>query len=300
MARRGTWLATSPVVSLRVDRPWPRARVLALLVAGPLLALVYAAVWLAGRWRRRRLFSPFAIRRALRRLGLRVRGRLDVVPLGGGHSNAVAAVAARSRRERFVIKQSLPLGTLLAHGARRLGPMPYAEAVSGRDRLRRELTALTRLRAAGVRVPAVVAADPDRGLLLLEYVDGRPLLACAGDPDWMSHVAAFGRALAAAHRAGIVLTDCHPGNAMVTADGRIALLDLEFAELRAQVGDQFEARRAFDLAYAAGFFEPAERDLFLRAAGAGIAPGELAVAAADLEPYAPLVALERWRQRRAR
>ena len=271
-------------------------RLLPLASSVGLLAPVYGAAVLLGRRHRNRLATEAGARDALAQLGLTTRGAIAVTPLGGGLSNALVVVTLG--RETLVLKRALPVGTVLAFGAGRLGPMPYSHAVSGPSRIARELRALTRLRASGVRVPAVLAADPEAGLLALEYLEGQPLLASAGSPEWLERVAAFGRALAAAHRAGVVLTDCHPGNALVLSGGRTALLDLEFAEHRDDLGDRFAGRRAFDIAYAAGFLRGDERSVFLREALADNGLPEMAEAHARLRPFAPLFARERRRQRR--
>ena len=275
-------------------------RLLPLASTAGLLAPIYAGASLISRSRRSDLATPAGAKRALAHLGLRTDSPIEVAPLSGGLSNAIVAV--RIGGYKLVLKQALPVGTVLAFGAGRFGPMPYGRAVSGPARLGRELDALTLLRAAGVRVPAVVAADPSAGLLLLEYVEGEPLVASAGQPEWLDRVAAFGRAIAAAHQAGVVLTDCHPGNALLTSNGGknnggIALLDLEFAEPKHVLGNRFAERCAFDIAYAAAFFEADERTAFTRGAGRDPDSDLMSQAAARLRPFAPLFARERQRQR---
>jgi len=173
--------------------------------------------------------------------------------------------------------------------ARWVGPNP-ACAVSGPARIAREARALDTLATAGVHAPRVIAAAPRLGLLLVEHVAGEPLPHTLVRHGAAARIEDYGRAIRAAHAAGITLGDAHPGNAIVTRRG-IALIDLEFAE-----HDTEPARRAFDIAFAAAFFTPAERRVFLAACGDHPA---LARETARLADYAPLFAYERQRQRRA-
>lgn len=265
------------------------------LIAGTIAA---APAYIAARWmsrsRRRWLATAAGARNALARLGWNASNAIQVEPLGCGLSNAVVSIVVGD--ERFVLKAAMPVGTVLAYGARAFGPMPYAEDVSCEARCRRELTALTRLRAAGVAVPHVVAADPEAGLLLLDYIDGEPLIAAAAGTD---ATAELGRAVAAAHRAGVVLTDCHPGNALWTPDRRAVLLDLEFAQTRDQIGDEFEIRCGFDIAYASAFLQGPARAAFLAETCPSTSRTAFENARRELEIYAPLFARERQRQHRS-
>jgi aminoglycoside phosphotransferase (APT) family kinase protein len=225
---------------------------------------------------------------ALARLGVREVPRA-IRRLGGGRSNAVYAIELAART--VVLKRALPAGTVLAFAARWVGPQPFARDVSAAARIAREAAALRRLAAADVRAPRVLAVDVDAGLLLVEHLHGTPLPRALGRET----IAGYARAIRAAHRAGIVLSDGHPGNALALASGEVALLDLELAELATDVADP-HARRAFDLAYAAAYFTPAERAAFL---GADAHAPAVRAATAQLAPYAPLFAREAVRQRRA-
>jgi hypothetical protein len=229
---------------------------------------------------------------ALAALGIAERPR-DVVALTGGRSNAV--VRLQLAGQTVVLKHALAGGSVLALGARLSGPQPYPSELSPTARIRREAAALQQLARAGVRAPRVLAANPDAAVLLLEYLEGRTLAATLGGRRIAAHIAAYRRAIDAAHAADLVLNDAHPGNALVVGDD-VALIDLEFAEPAAGLADP-ASRRAFDLAYAAAYFTPTERRIFLGDAGAY----DLRVAAwADrLAGYAPLFAYEAARQRRA-
>ncbi len=264
--------------------------------AGALLAPAALGAHLAGAAARAWLELD-AARRCLAELGVAERPRA-LVRLGGGRSNLVYRVELAART--LVLKRALPAGTLLALAARWVGPQPFARDVTAPARIAREARALATLASAGVRVPRLVAASPRGGVLLAEHVAGEPLPRALARPGAGDRIAAYARALRAAHRAGVVLTDGHPGNALVSPAGDVTLIDLEFAEHAADLGPAvFAERCAFDVAYAAAYFTPRERAVFLEAAGPRAAAPRLGDDAPRLDDYASLFALERRRQRRA-
>ena len=235
--------------------------------------------------------STAGIAGALAALGIAERPRA-VTALRGGRSSAVYRVELAARS--LVLKQALAGGSVLALGARLCGPQHYPAALSPAARTAREASALDELARAGVKAPRVVAVDAASAVLLLEYLDGEPLPATLGRPGAAARIAGYRRAIDAAHAAGLVLNDAHPGNALVVGDD-IALIDLEFAERAAEVDDA-AARQGFDLAYAAAYFTPEERAIFLGSAARDV---RLAAATRKLAGYAPLFAYEAARQRRA-
>jgi hypothetical protein len=229
--------------------------------------------------------------RALAILGI-VDRPLSIERLGGGRSNAVFKLSFSERT--LVLKQALSAGTLLAFAARWVGPQPYS-TVSARARIAREAHALSALSAAGVRVPRVIAANAEAGLLLTEFVEGEPLPTTLHLPRAASRIRAYAAALRAAHGAGFALVDAHPGNALVTRDGTLTLIDLEFAEPAPALGAQFRACCQFDIAYAAQYFTPDERGMFL--AAIGLEARRIDHVTMRLAPYAQLFARERRHQR---
>ncbi|MEU4553189.1 serine/threonine-protein kinase [Micromonospora violae] len=114
-------------------------------------------------------------------------------------------------------------------------------------RFRAEARMLAALRHPGV-VPVhdVGQAALDDGsrvdYLVMEYVEGEPLSArvrAVGRLDpatTMSVLAQAADALHTAHRAGIVHRDVKPGNLLLTADGRVVLVDFGIARSRDMAG----------------------------------------------------------------
>jgi hypothetical protein len=229
---------------------------------------------------------------ALAALGIAEQPR-EVVALTGGRSSAVYRL--RFATETLVLKHALAGGSVLALGARICGPQRYPDDLSPAARIRREAAALAQLTRAGVHAPRVIAANPAAAVLLVEHLGGEPLPATLARPGAARRIAAYRRALDAAHAAGIVLNDAHPGNTLVSGD-HVALIDLEFAERATELTDP-ALHRAFDLAYAAAYFTPSERRIFL--GEAGTTDPRVATEAKRLAGYAPLFAYEAARQRRA-
>jgi aminoglycoside phosphotransferase (APT) family kinase protein len=274
---------------------WLNRSLLQVAAVGALLVPMAAATKLAGALSRNRLETDRAAT-ALAQLGIH-ECPLAVDRLGGGRSNAVYRIRFADRT--LVLKQALSEGTLLALAARWVGPQPFG-AVSAAARIGREAHALRVLHAAGVRVPRVIAANIDAGLLLVEHVDGESLPAVLErEPARASsRIRAYAAAIRAAHAAGVALTDGHPGNALIDGAGNITLIDLEFAETAVELGSAFASRCAFDLAYASHYFTVEERRVFLVAVGAIECASDIAIANARLAEFAPLFELERRRQRR--
>jgi tRNA A-37 threonylcarbamoyl transferase component Bud32 len=175
-------------------------------------------------------------------------------------SNGGGVYLARDRRtgERVVLKEGRPYAGL---------------DVSGRDavtRLSHERDILERLADLDV-VPALrdYFTLGDHHFLVEEFVDGSPLnrmlvyryplthpnpsaRELADYTGWaLDMIAKVGRAAAALHERGVVFGDLHPDNVLVTADGRLVLIDFEVSTLAA---DEVRA----DLAHP-GYGAPGDR-----------------------------------------
>ncbi len=81
-----------------------------------------------------------------------------------------------------------------------------------------------------------ISSDGGADFLVMEYVPGQPLdrlISPQGLPlaDAVSYAVQIAGALGAAHAAGIVHRDIKPGNAIVTADAQVKVLDFGLAKL---------------------------------------------------------------------
>jgi eukaryotic-like serine/threonine-protein kinase len=87
------------------------------------------------------------------------------------------------------------------------------------------------------------AMDGQYLYLVMEYVPGRTLRAVLRERGWLPWQEALGvldpvlAGLAAAHRAGIVHRDVKPENVLITADGRVKVVDFGLARASAAVGN---------------------------------------------------------------
>jgi eukaryotic-like serine/threonine-protein kinase len=87
------------------------------------------------------------------------------------------------------------------------------------------------------------AADGQHLYLVMEYVHGRTLRALLRERGWLPWHEALSvmdpvlAGLAAAHRAGIVHRDVKPENVLITADGRVKVVDFGLARASAAVGN---------------------------------------------------------------
>lgn len=87
------------------------------------------------------------------------------------------------------------------------------------------------------------AADGQHLYLVMEYVPGRTLRALLRERGWLPWQEALSvmdpvlAGLAAAHRAGIVHRDMKPENVLITADGRVKVVDFGLARASAAVGN---------------------------------------------------------------
>ena len=120
-----------------------------------------------------------------------------------------------------------------------------------RARFRREAQALSRLNHPNIATIYDFDQQDGRDFLVMEYIEGQSLRDVGPDPLPPADVVRLGtqlaEALVAAHGAGVVHLDLKPGNMMLTADGRLKVLDFGIARLHAP--DPATARRtrgAFD------------------------------------------------------
>lgn len=142
-------------------------------------------------------------------------------PVGAGASGLVFEAMQREPRRRVAVK-------VLHPGV----ASPRAVA-----RFRFEATLLARLDHPGIArvIAAGSLAEPDgRPYLVLEFVEGRPLLEAAGDrsiPELLGLLAEIADAVHHAHTQGVIHRDLKPANILLTAEDRPKVLDFGIARL---------------------------------------------------------------------
>jgi eukaryotic-like serine/threonine-protein kinase len=161
---------------------------------------------------------------------------------GGGHDRDTLRPGARIGR--YVVHRKLGRGGMgVVYGASdpELERRVAIKLVRGRirskrfsTRLRREAQALARLLHPNIVALYDVGTAPEGIFMAMEYVPGHDLAHWlrARDRTWNEIVDVFveaGRGLAVAHAAGLVHRDFKPTNVMVTADGRVKVLDFGLA-----------------------------------------------------------------------
>jgi serine/threonine-protein kinase len=162
-----------------------------------------------------------------------------VSPLGEGGMGQV--YVARDTR----LQRSIALKIMQPEAA---GDASGKGASNGAARLLREAQS-----AAGLEHPNVVTIyevgeikgegeEAGRPFIAMELVKGRPLRAFVGDErvpmkERVRWLADIGRALAAAHKAGLVHRDIKPENVMVRDDGVIKVLDFGLAKRAASTSN---------------------------------------------------------------
>jgi eukaryotic-like serine/threonine-protein kinase len=112
-----------------------------------------------------------------------------------------------------------------------------AADVERRERFKREARAIAALSHPNIVTIYSVEEDAGRLFLTMEYVDGKPLTeAIPRDGMALDKLLAIAiplaDAVAAAHQAGIIHRDLKPANIMLTAEGRVKVLDFGLAHLR--------------------------------------------------------------------
>lgn len=172
-----------------------------------------------------------------------VRGR---VPQAADATEALPAEARANRLGPYVLLEQLGEGGMgIVHRANAPSGDDVAIKVlrshvaydaKARDRLRREVETLSRVRARGVAEVVDADIDGDHPYLVTQYVPGPPLDEIVDErgPLDPRQLAALGRGLAEAlraiHRVGVVHRDVKPGNVLMVGDEPV-LIDFGIAHI---------------------------------------------------------------------
>ncbi|MFG0318816.1 MAG: protein kinase, partial [Planctomycetota bacterium JB042] len=153
--------------------------------------------------------------------GTRLGGYRVIGPLGRGGMGVVHEATHEATRRRVAIKVLRPSDD-----------PPETRALL----LRREATALARLRHPGIATLHDARLDGETGFVVMELVDGRPIdEACdaAGwsTPERVRLLIDLCDAVVYAHDRGVIHRDLKPANVLVDADERVRILDFGLARL---------------------------------------------------------------------
>jgi eukaryotic-like serine/threonine-protein kinase len=162
-------------------------------------------------------------------------GPYEILGLLGAGGMGEVYKARDTRLRRIIALKSLP-----------------AEKIGHPDRKQRfllEAQAASRLNHPNIVTIYDVLEENGMCFIAMEYVAGTTLeIACAGHglplKESLKYAAEIADALAAAHAAGIIHRDLKPANIIVTADGRVKLLDFGLAKLSDPMTPSAEAETA--------------------------------------------------------
>jgi len=152
----------------------------------------------------------------------------DVERVIGRGGMGVVYLAHDTKLDRHVAIKSMP-GELLSS--------PIAQV-----RFRREAKLLASLNHPNIAaIYDIVEQDEGAGHLILEYIPGETLTErIAREPLKLEEALSIGRqiaeAVSAAHEKGVVHRDLKPGNAKITPDGRVKVLDFGLAKASVSEG----------------------------------------------------------------
>ncbi|CAN5208715.1 hypothetical protein BH18ACT4_BH18ACT4_07560 [soil metagenome] len=156
--------------------------------------------------------------------------------LGRGGFGITYATDDRRLQRGVAVKELFP-DPVVRHGLSVLAPAHAAAGFAeAKARFLREATVLARFSHPGIVRVYEVFEEHGTAYLVMELLDGRPLTdmlsersAPLTEAEALDVAARGARALAVVHAAGILHRDLNPSNVMVTADGRVVLIDFGLA-----------------------------------------------------------------------
>ena len=180
--------------------------------------------------------------------------RISVIPLPGGANNRVFLVDTDA--ERLVAKYY------------------FRHPDDSRDRLRAEYGLLTYAAACGLtNVPRPVACDPDLGIAIYSYIEGRAIVPSDLGQELVGEAADFFRALNERRYAPEAAALPEASEACFSLTHHLELIDARIARLGAiEGGSPADAAARGFVARLAAAWENVRRDILGRAAAAGIVP----------------------------
>src|SRR5262245_46089233 len=157
-----------------------------------------------------------------------------MLPESLGHYRIVRLLG-RGGMGAVYLAEDLTLGRQVA-----LKILPPDVTASGRERLEREARVVAALNHPNIVTLHAIDQASDPPFLTMEFVEGQPLnelIPPKGMPleELLKIAIPLADAVGAAHQRGILHRDLKPANVMVTADGRVKVLDFGLAKLHHDV-----------------------------------------------------------------
>src|SRR5262245_48087685 len=147
----------------------------------------------------------------------------------------IVRLLGRGGMGEVYLAEDLTLGRQVA-----LKVLPPGVAATGRERFEREARAVAALNHPNIVTLHSIDQSGETPFLTMEFVDGKALnelIPASGMPlDRLLKIAIpLSDAVGAAHQRGILHRDLKPANVMITADGRVKVLDFGLAKLQEDI-----------------------------------------------------------------
>lgn len=110
-------------------------------------------------------------------------------------------------------------------------PEEFSADAGRRQRFELEAHAVAALNHPNIVAIYDVGSESGASYIVTEWIDGQPLRAGLSPRKALEYALEISRGLAAAHAAGIIHRDLKPDNILLTADGRVKIVDFGLAKL---------------------------------------------------------------------